>query len=170
MIIYFVFFANFEMRRNLYGEKQTYTENYTNSFCKYNMSMNRDKHISVKGNFGIFLIKSKENYVFVLVGVGSTQIFLLENIGKYSLYLQHREKKDCKRGGMEALPTKTKHPWPSLLFREICSVEDTVQLSLEYMYILHRCRFVWPFMASRQSLGLSASLSLPTRPVILAVP
>jgi len=76
--------------------------------------MYSDKHISVKGNFGIFLIKSK---VFVLFGVGSTHIFLLENIGKYSLYLQHREKKDCERKGMEPLPTKTKHPWPSLLFR-----------------------------------------------------
>ncbi len=108
MIIYFVFFANFEMRRNLYGEKQTYTENYTYSFCKYNKSMYRDKHISVKGNFGIFLIKSKVNYVFVLVAVGSTHIFLLENIGKYSLYLQHREKKDSERRGMEPLPTKTK--------------------------------------------------------------
>jgi hypothetical protein len=61
--------------------------------------MNRDKHISVKGNFGIFLIKSKENYVFVLVAVGSTHIFVLGEYSIYSILATQIEEKIVREGG-----------------------------------------------------------------------
>jgi hypothetical protein len=65
--------------------------------------MNRDKHISVKGNFGIFLKKSKENYVFVLIGVGSTHIFLLDNIGKYITSICNTERRKIVRERREVV-------------------------------------------------------------------
>ncbi len=88
----------------MHREKQSYKENKANSLCKYNMSMNKDKHISVKGNSK----KEQRKLCFCSRCSWFNTYFPARRV--QPLYLQHREKKDCERRGMQPLPTKTKHP------------------------------------------------------------